>query len=259
MKYKLKVAALIMAMVITMAGCGQQSAPNKEMSMGGLKLAPVTDSPEYPDAKLTLLSPAAGATLQPGMNRFVFKVEGFKLGVQTPGAAGKGIANSDKGQHIHFILNNGPYAAYYTNAFEHELPAGHYVLLAFLSRSNHESVKNPNAFVFTQFDVGEKQPQNRVNLGNPHLIYSRPKGTYQGKESKNIILDFYLLNAALSPRGNRVIATINNTPFTLTEWRPYIISGMPMGENTVSLKLADSQGNLIPGPFNETTRTIILE
>jgi len=34
---------------------------------------------------------------------------------------------------------------------------------------------------------------------------------------------------------------------------------LPMGENTISLQLVDSEGNYIEGPFNKVERTITLE
>ena len=53
------------------------------------------------------------------------------------------------------------------------------VILAFLSRSYHESVKNPNAFFLTQIGEGEK-----IDLTKEFLFYSRPKGVYKGKDSE---------------------------------------------------------------------------
>ena len=34
------------------------------------------------------------------------------------------LANSAKGQHIHFIVNNGPYSAHYSNNFEKDIENG---------------------------------------------------------------------------------------------------------------------------------------
>ena len=72
---------------------------------------------------------------------FGFEVTNYELGVQTEDATTRGIANSGKGQHIHFILNNGPYSAHYESVFSKSLNVGNYVMLAFLSRSYHESIK----------------------------------------------------------------------------------------------------------------------
>ena len=43
------------------------------------------------------------------------------LGEQTKGNFEFQIANSAQGQHIHYILNNGPYSAHYENSFKKTL------------------------------------------------------------------------------------------------------------------------------------------
>ena len=63
-------------------------------------------------------------------------------------------------------------------------------------------------------------------------------------------------NTSLSKEGNKVKAIINNEEFLITDWAPYTISGLPSGENTISLELIDSKGTFIEGPFNKVTRTI---
>lgn len=95
-------------------------------------------------------------------------------------------------------------------------------------------------------------------LKTPTLIYSRPKGTYLGNDTENLLLDFFVLNTTLSENGTKVKATINNEEFMITEWAPHIVKGLPMGKVTIQLELVDAQGNLIPGPFNKVTRTVTL-
>jgi hypothetical protein len=73
------------------------------------------------------------------------------------------------------------------------------------------------------------------------------------------MLDFFLLNTTLSEDGNKVRATINGKEFMITEWAPQVIKGLPKGEVTVKLELLDASGNLIPGGFNEVTRTVTLK
>ena len=163
------------------------------------------------------------------------------------------MANSGKGQHIHFIVNDGPYSAHYTNNFKKELNDSNNVILAFLSRSYHESVKNPNAFVLTQ--IGE----DKIDLDNEFLFYSRPKGTYKGKDTEKLLLDFYLINTTISPEGNKVKATINDTEFIITEWAPYYLQGLPKGDIKIKLELVNSEGILIDSPFNPSIRNVILE
>lgn len=224
----------------------------------GIKVYEADIAKEFMDAQLMLKKPKKDAALEAGKQKFAFGVKNYKLKQQTPGADKRHCANSNKGQHIHFILNNGPYKAHYNPEFEAELSEGNNVVLAFLSRSYHESIKTDNAHLLVNFPVGEVK--DKFDPKGQHMFYSRPKGTYSGKFTEKVLLDFYLINTKLSQDGNKVRATINGTEFVLPAWKPYFIEGLPMGENTVKLELIDKDGKLIPGPFNNSgERTITLE
>ena len=184
---------------------------------------------------------------------FSFDVSDYILGMQTLKDFDYQLANSAKGQHIHFIVNNGPYSAHYEDTFTKQFEDSSNVILAFLSRSYHESVKNSNAYILTQ--VGE----NEIDLNKEFLFYSRPKGTYKGVDTEKLLLDFYLINTNLSSTGNKVKATIQDTEFIIEEWAPYYIEGLPKGEIKIKLELIDASGNLIDSPFNPSNRTVILE
>lgn len=156
-------------------------------------------------------------------------------------------------------MDNDPYSAHYEPEFKKEVSEGTHYLVAFLSRSYHESVKNANSFVAKKIVVGDAGDDQGVDLEKPTLIYSRPKGEYSGADTENLMLDFFLLNTTLSEDGNKVRATINGQEFMITEWAPYIIKGLPKGEATIKLELLDAEGNMIPGGFNEVTRTVTLK
>ena len=184
---------------------------------------------------------------------FSFDVSDYTLGMQSIKDFDYALANSKKGQHIHFIVNNGPYSAHYSESFTKKLDEKNNIILAFLSRSYHESVKNSNAFVLTQ--TGNE----KIDLTDEFLFYSRPKGTYKGVDTEKLLLDFYLVNTNLSSNGNKVKATIQDTEFIIDEWAPYYIEGLPKGEIKIKLELIDASGNLIDSPFNPSNRTVILE
>ncbi len=230
----------------------------EEVSASAIKLTPYYDSPGYDDAMIALNSPEEGAMIDQNTVSFDFNVTNYELATQTADADIKMCANSAKGQHIHLILNNQPYSAHYEASFDKDLDDGHYVALAFLSRSYHESVKNPDAYVLRQFTVGEASGEP-ADLTQPHMFYSRPKGTYSGDDTKKVILDFYLANLDLSPEGYKVRATINGEEFMITEWSPQFIEGLPMGQSTIKLELLDAEGNLVNSPFNPVERSITLE
>ena len=215
-----------------------------------ITLSKLDGSPPYLDAKISTASITVGDNDE---YAFSFDISDYELGAQTINNVESQLANSGKGQHIHFIVNNGPYSAHYTNNFKKKLSTDNNVILAFLSRSYHESVKNPNAFVLTQ--IGE----DKVDLNNEFLFYSRPKGTYKGKDTEKLLLDFYLINTTISPKGNIVKATINDTEFIITEWAPYYLQGLPKGEVKIKLELINAEGELVDSPFNPSFRTVTLE
>jgi len=232
----------------------------EEVVQPKITLEKLEGSPAYTDAALILDTSDEIVAKKSGGMDFSFNVENYELGAQTKGLNAENLANSSKGQHIHFILNNQPYSAHYEPNFKKEIPDGIHHLVAFLSRSFHESVKNENSVVVRKLVVGEK-PEDKLSLDMeaPTLIYSRPKGEYTGKGRKEVLLDFFVLNTKLSKEGNKVRAKINGEEFTITEWVPHIIKGLPMGEITIQLELMDEVGNLIPGPFNKVTRKITLK
>lgn len=225
----------------------------------GLKVYELKGSTDYPEAELSLLAPANGTTLPEGKDTFNFAVDKYTLGAQTPDADQKLCANSAKGQHIHFIMDNQPYVASYNTQIVSDMKPGHHVLLAFLSRSYHESLKQKNAYILKEFNVGTGAVDN-FDEKAPHIFYSRPKGEYVGeKETARLMLDFYLVNCNLSPNGYKVRATVNGTQFTFTKWAPYVIEGLPLGEVKVKLELLDKKGNLVKSPFNGVERTATLK
>lgn len=213
-----------------------------------IKISKVEGSPKYEDAALVLNELNSGSELE-----FSFDVKNYELGAQTEHEFQYSLANSKKGQHIHLIINNDPYSAHYTNKFKKKLDPDNGVILAFLSRSYHESVKNKNAYIFTQYGDLEK-----IDLDKQYLFYSRPKGTYSGQDTKKLLLDFYLVNTTISKNGNKVRATINDEEFLIDEWSPYYIEGLPKGEVKIKLELINSLGELIDSPFNPSSRTVIL-
>jgi hypothetical protein len=224
------------------------------MESGGLKVYPMDEPNEFPEAALELKPIESN---KKGESVFNFNVMGYELGVQTPTSADRGLANSDKGQHIHLIVDNGPYSAHYEPNFTQKLDPGSHVVLAFLSRSYHESVKNPTSFVLTQTTVG-KGEGIEVDLSAPHMFYSRPKGTYTGGDVDRILVDFFLVNTTLSPEGNKVKCSINGNEFVFTKWIPYLVEGLELGENNIRLELVDAEGHTVPSPFNPVERTFTL-
>lgn len=215
-------------------------------------------SPIYDTSELKLVG--IDSLLSNNAYNFSFQADNFELGEQTQGSIQNGLANSSKGQHIHFIVNNDPYSAHYDTNFSKELEADNNVILAFLSRSFHESVKNQKAYILTQV---AKNKSDEIDLSQEFLFYSRPKGVYKGDDTKKLLLDFYLVNTNLSSNGNKVRLTITQKTFThqflLDSWEPYYIEGLDKGRVSLKLELLNKNMDLIESDFNPSFRKIVLE
>ena len=216
-------------------------------------LTPFSASTEFNDAQLSLSS------FSDGMWDFEVTSDDYVLGAQTPDADSKMCANSDQGQHIHLILGTDPYVAKYEADFQYDVDDREAYMLAFLSRSYHESIKSPSARVAAKINIENNAITSQEEITGPMIFYSRPKGTYVGKaQTEKVMLDFYLLNTDLTG-GNKVIADINGEEHTIDTWQPYYIEGLPMGSNTIKLTLVDSNGEVVDVPGNPVTREFELQ
>ncbi|MBI1225970.1 MAG: hypothetical protein GC192_12110 [Bacteroidetes bacterium] len=217
------------------------------------KLVPFEKSNEFADAKLESM------TYKKGKFSFKYSGVGYKLGDQTPDATSKMCANSAKGQHIHLIVDDQPYVAEYTPDFELAIPDGEHTIVAFLSRSYHESIKKGKAFIAKKVMVKDGSITKSEEIKEPMLIYSRPKGDYVGKaETEKVMLDFFLLNATLG-QDYKIFVNVNHLKnFTIDDWQPYYLEGLPMGENIVKLTLIDKNGDPVDSKFNPVERSFNL-
>lgn len=176
------------------------------------------------------------------------------------------------GPHVHLILDDRPYMAIWDpkepiklssllDAGE-TLSEGEHRLVAFASRANHESVKMKDAIAVVRFWVGKKGKSEWKPKSDPMLVYSRPKGTYNGSAADNVLVDWYVVNAKIG-ETHKVRATVHGPGIeetgrmvTVTEWRPLALDYLRNGDYTITLELLDPEGNVAPGAWNRTSRTI---
>ncbi|SEQ66677.1 hypothetical protein [Neolewinella agarilytica] len=222
------------------------------MSGEAVTISPMPATQEFPDAAITDWQYKGG--------KFMYTTTGYEFAQQTPDADALMCANSGKGQHAHLIINNEPYIAKYEPTFEQALPDGDHYILTFLSRSYHESIKTDAAHRAVMATVKDGAFASTTDIEEPMLFYSRPKGSYVGKaNTENIMLDFYPVNVTLGEDGYMVKAEVNGKEsFDITEWRPFYLKGLPMGENTVKLTLM-KDGKAVEAPLNPVTRTFTVE
>jgi hypothetical protein len=184
--------------------------------------------------KLKIVTPAKDAAINGSTVAVKLELSGDLMGYMPHKDPSTG-----KGNHIHVILDNQPYEAYYELGQPFELRnvvAGKHTLRVFPSRPWHESYKNDGAFQMTTFTVkggGDAAKPTTTNTGQtmannnsspapttpregkdmasstagnvdpkkPLLTYSRPKGEYKGGDADTIMIDFWLTNAKLKGDG----------------------------------------------------------
>lgn len=185
--------------------------------------------------ELRIDSPKSGETITSS----TVKVE-LDLGGDLKGYEPMMDPETKMGNHIHVILDNQPYEAYYNidgGAFElRNVTDGEHTLRVFPSRPWHESYKNPGAFQIVKFTVknggGDTSKPTTTNSGGtvanansnepkptpegkdmqastagkvdfdlPLLTFSRPKGEYKDAAADAIMIDFWLVNARLKDGG----------------------------------------------------------
>lgn len=229
-----------------------QTAPGE----GKLKIIHAKNSPAPANVRFQITEPTADQVVQGPDVTVKFTIENWKL-----------YKEGDHGQHIHFILDNEPYQAHYSNepfVFKN-VSAGPHVIRGFPSRPWHESVKQDTAFNMVQFYVNDKSGAPLVDPAKPMLVYSRPKGEYLlskppfGQPVKGIMVDWFLKNVKLGKQtGYSVRATINGQPYVFQEWRPHYVQGLAEGEHTFKLELLH-KGQPVEGNFNTTERKITIK
>lgn len=178
------------------------------------------------------------------------------------------------GRHVHLILDNGPYKPIYDTTAPVRmadlnngapLAEGEHLLVAFPSRPNHESVKpdkGKSPLAITSFFVGKKA-KSTFNPKAPMLIYSRPKGAYNGPmHTERVLIDFYTHSVALGEGQASINVSLAGPDaeglkgLVIKEWKPFLLENLRNGDYTITLELVDKAGQPIAGAWNKATRKI---
>ncbi len=179
--------------------------------------------------------------------------------------------------HVHLILDNKPYKALYDTKAPvklSELTAGEslgegmHMLVAFPSRANHESVKTKDALVMVPFWVGKKDPAaaKADATKKAMLVYSRPKGEYNGEMANHVLVDFQVANVALAEGKTHAHVSVTGPGIEgSVEGKvekvgtPLYLDNLQNGSYTVKVELMDGANKSIEGAWNSTTRTIKID
>jgi hypothetical protein len=235
--------------------CLNSNAQTLLYEKDSIRVSTVAESDEYKEARLkcNVLKNKKGTQEMLA----TFDVKNYTLKASSNNNLTGMCANSKDGQHIHFIVDNKPYTALYENYNKWTEASGSHLMLAFLSRSHHQSLKHKGAYQLKTFHVGK--PTKIYDLTAPYLFFSRPKGTYVDKDAEKIMIDFYLVNCTLKKGGYHVKVELDQTHTFYTDiWAPLLLEGLAMGEHTIKLTLVNSKDQAVKNEFNGVERKFIL-
>lgn len=246
-----KVIIFFLLILFIISGCENRQSKQTEEQMPppetaekaadipGLTIESAGVSSEYPDAILEMHTPGQYEQLSSGPVEFAYDVKNFEY------------AREGDGAFLTVNLNNQFISAHNQPSFTLELDNDNYAALTFLTLPNGVSLKHYGAYVFRQIQVGASQ--SRVGEETPMLFFNQPRGRF--KADQEVPLDFYIVNAELTPNGMRVKAELGNQVFLLDEWRAWKIKNLPKGEHSIRLSLVDDNDNLVESPFSSVTRS----
>ncbi len=174
--------------------------------------------------------------------------------------------------HVHLIVDNRPYKAIYDTKAPiklaeltagEALAEGQHWLVAFPSRANHESVKTKGALAVVPFWVGKPGTKVADPGKKPMLIYSRPKGEYNGDMANHVLVDFQIANVSLAEGKEHVHVAVTGPGIDhelasdVTSFgAPLYLDNLGDGSYALKVDLVDGSGKPMDGAWNSTTRTI---
>lgn len=267
--------ALICSTLISLPLIAQKSS---EESTDQLRIVAVNPTPE-PETVVTVVQlPRDGDVLKGNPVWVQLRLDGYALGNHSSFDRADEIVNSDKGQTIHVIVDDHPYFAvngpsiqpfnedgfYYNQNYKFELPFklkdGFHTIRVFPARSYGESLKGSRTYQASYFYINQEGNSEQVDiLSRPYLTYNEPSDQIHFVEGQPVLFDFYLTNCELSPDGYKVRLTVDGkVKRTISTWKPYYIYGLKKGKHTFRLELIDEKNKVVPGPYNDVQRSIVV-
>ena len=127
-------------------------------------------------------------------------------------------------------------------------------------------MKTKDAFVVVPFWVGKKGDLKNDPTKKPMLVYSRPKGDYNGEMANHVLVDFQVANVTLAEGKEHVHVTVTgpgiDKPLEAKVEKfgaPLYLDNLQNGSYQIKTELMDGSMKVLEGPWNSTTRTIKID
>lgn len=242
-----------------------------------IELIPVDPTPQPNSVIVRIVYPEQEKANQTNSVWVQVRLQGYALGTDSQFPRSKQLANSDRGQALHIVVDNKPYfpisgpgidpydeiGDYFEESYKFLLPFdlkdGEHTLRVYCARSFGESLKNKSSFAAIRFVVGQVEKVDGIDLNKPLLTYNEPSMRFFYEVNQPILLDFFLSNCELSEKGYKVRVTIDDSfEEIVTAWQPFYIQGLKRGKHKIKLELLDANNRLASGSYNSITRAFIV-
>lgn len=162
--------------------------------------------------------------------------------------------------NLHFKLDEEPFHVQFDGNHAHvfkNVSPGTHTVRVYAANELHEAIPGTQSTV--TFSVGYPSTENAPIPGAPVLTYNLPQGEYLGIDAADITVDFLVENAVLSPGGYQVAYYVDGRRFLVQDaCGPRHLKNLTPGYHRVRIELQDANGDLVPGAFNSTERTILV-
>ena len=164
-----------------------------------ITLTKLEGSPAYENAKLEIDTIA----FKEQEYSFKFNVLDYNLGEQTEKEFSFDLANSGKGQHIHFIVNNGPYSAYYSNEFNKKLESMDISLEEFVEKITIESLWNQMIYekYKTKIKIDKSKLENEISSKKIQTEFNLSEIVFNVDKKENLLRKINLIKSDIENKG----------------------------------------------------------
>ncbi|MCA1632526.1 MAG: hypothetical protein LC802_02125 [Acidobacteria bacterium] len=178
---------------------------------------------------LKIAEPAANATIKGSTVRVRLNLSGDLKGYKP-----HKDPSTKMGNHIHVILDNQPYEAYYNldEPFElRNVSAGAHTLRVFASRPWHESYKNDGSFQMVTFNVegGGDPSKPTTTAAGEKMADNRSAASNANAANANTTTNANTATAAATPEGKEMAVSAGGA---VDKSKPLLTYSRPKGEYT---------------------------